>query len=182
LIGLVYDINYYKCPVILVFMAGRTELEKYVRHLIALDVLYKPLSSLGDKGKRRAEKSAKEISKLLKTDKEISERIFAKIDRRDEEKARTLREGIDAFNKRYPKYGNLLEKMIEETRTRKDKYLVFGLNKGYKLSEDDYVGVMMDLGFTRREANETYPHIISISERLKKASEQAERTILISKG
>ena len=39
-------------------MPERTNIEKETRMLIALDILYKPLFSLEDKGKRRAEKHA----------------------------------------------------------------------------------------------------------------------------
>ncbi|MBI2124870.1 hypothetical protein HYT92_03705, partial [Candidatus Pacearchaeota archaeon] len=49
-------------------------------------------------------------------------------------------------------------------------------------AEEDYLGVMMDLGFNRREASSVYPHILAISERMGKASEQAERSIIVSKG
>jgi hypothetical protein len=38
---------------------------------------------------------------------------------------------------------------------------------------------MMDLGFEKREAAGLYPHVIAISERLKKADENKERSILI---
>jgi hypothetical protein len=55
------------------------------------------------------------------------------------------------------------------------------LNKGYNLSEENYVQIIMDLGFERREASAIYPHILAISERLKKADEQMKRTILLSK-
>ena len=65
---------------------------------------------------------------------------------------------------------------------KQNKYLSYGLTEGFKLSEEDYIGVMMDLGFDRREAASIYPHIIAISERLGKASEQDKRLILISKG
>ena len=78
------------------------------------------------------------------------------------------------------KYGNLLEECIAKKRMKHNRYLRFGLEGGFKLAEEDYVGVMMDLGFTRREANSVYPHILAISERLGKAVEQAERSMLIS--
>jgi len=162
-------------------MPERTEVEKYVRWLIALDIISKPLSSLGDKGMRREKKTVKNIVALLEKESEISKRIFAKIEKREEEKARTLREGITQFKKKYPSYGTILEGIIAETRIKKNEYLIYGLNENYKLSEEDYVRVMMDLGFKRREAVSIYPHIIAISERLGKASEQAERRILISK-
>lgn len=162
-------------------MPERTEVEKETRYLIAMDILYKPFSSLGDKGKRRAEKHAKGIVGLLREGEEKGERIFAKVEKKDEEKARTLREGINAFKKEYPKYGELLEKCIKQKRMSSNKYLIYGLARDFKLGEEDYVRVMIDLGFTRREANSVYPHILAISERLGKAVEQAERSMLISK-
>jgi len=162
-------------------MVERTEIEKNVRRLIALDVLYKPFSSLGDKGKRRAEKTAKGIVELIKDKDGTGERIFAKIEKKDIEKARTLREGINIFNKEYPNYGKILEGMIAKKRLKKNKYIVYGLVEGYKLGEEDYVRVMMDLGFDRREASSVYPHIIAVSEKLGKASEYAKREMLIPK-
>ena len=161
-------------------MPERTEVEKYIRWLIASDIIYRPLKSLGEKGLRRLDKTAGEISDLLKDEEEIGERVFAKIEKKDEEKARTLREGINAFKKRYPQYGEILENMIAEKRTKSNRYLTFGLREGFKLGEEDYVRVMMDLGFDRREASSVYPHVIAISERLKKAKVQAQRRILLS--
>ena len=161
-------------------MPERTEIERFVRWLIASDILYRPLKSLGEKGLRRLDKTAGEISDLLKDEEEIGERVFAKIEKKDEEKARTLREGINAFKKRYPQYGEILENMIAEKRTKSNRYLIFGLREGFKLGEEDYVRVMMDLGFDRREASSVYPHVIAVSERLKKAKVQAQRGILLS--
>lgn len=160
-------------------MPERTEIEKEVRYLISLDTLYKPLSSLGDKGKRRAEKKASNIVVLLKDGEEKGERIFARVEKLDEEKARTLREGIDEFKKQYPRYGEMLEEFIQKKRVKNNKYLIYGLNGGFKLGEEDYMRVMMDLGFERREASSVYPHIIAISERLGKAFQQAERKMLV---
>jgi hypothetical protein len=161
-------------------MPERTEIEKFVRWLISSDILYRPLKSLGEKGLRRLNKTAKEICDLLKEGEEIGERVFAKIEEKEEEKARTLREGIDAFKKEYPKEGEILEKMISEKRKQSNKYLIYGLQENFKLGEEDYIRVMMDLGFERREASAVYPHIIAISERLGKAKAQVQRKILVS--
>jgi len=160
-------------------MPERTEIEKFVRWLVASDILYRPLKSLGEKGLRRLDKTAKEISDLLKEKEEAGERVFARVEKEEEEKARTLREAINAFKKEYPKYGEILETMIMEKRKKSNKYLVYGLQEGFKLGEEDYVRVMMDLKFERREASAVYPHIITVSERLKKDKVQAQRRILI---
>ena len=85
-------------------MTERTEVEKNVRLMIASDILYRPLKSLGEKGVRRIEKTAKSISALLKDGSETGERIFAKVEiKSEEEKARTINEGIKEFCSKYPK-------------------------------------------------------------------------------
>ncbi len=160
-------------------MPERTEVEKFVRWLIASDILYRPMKSLGEKGIRRLDKIAKETSGLLKAGEEVGERVFARVEKRDEDKARTLREGIEEFKSRYPQYADVLEGIIKQKRVKHNKYLVYGLQEGFKLGEEDFIGRMMDLGFERREASSIYPHIIAISERLEKAKEQVERSILL---
>ena len=82
-------------------MPERTDIEKAVRILIASDVIYRPLKSLGEKGVRRLEKTSKDIAGLLKEDEEVGERVHVSLERRKEEqKARTLNQGIDAFKKK----------------------------------------------------------------------------------
>lgn len=158
----------------------RTEIEKESRYLIAGDISYRVLESLGKRGARKLIKGADNIASLLKDGEEAGNSICARIEKRDEdEKARTLNEGINEFYKQCPEYGSILKGLIEEKRDKKNKYLVYRLNEGYKLGEEDYVKVIMDIGFDRREACSIYPHILAISERMKKADEKKERTILL---
>ena len=161
-------------------MAERTELEKRVRRIIAADITYRVLKSLGEKGVRRLDKRATEIVGLLDKE-EQGDRFYARIEKTEEEKARTLRQGIDAFKKKHPRYGNVLEGLIAEKRLERNENLIYGLTKGSKLSEEDYVQIIMDLGFEKREASAMYPHILAISERLGRADEHKERLILIPK-
>ena len=173
--------NYYIVSVYKKIMVERSELENKVRRLIAGDITSKVLKSLGDKGDRRLKKGAKEIVNLLNEGEEPNDRFCVGIKKTKEEKARTLRKGINAFKKKYSRYGDILEGIIAEKRIKRNKNLVYRLNKGYKLSEEDYVQIIMDLGFEKREASAMYPHILAISERLEKADEQMERTILLPK-
>jgi len=161
-------------------MPERTEIEKYVRLMIASDILYRTLNNLGEKGIRRLNKTAKNIVDLLEKKEEIGSRVIAKIEELDEEmKARTTKEGIDEFCKKYPQYGIILKGLIEEKRLKRNKYLVYGLNPPYKLSEEDYIQVIMDLGFDRREASSIYSHILNYSQKEGKANETLERKILL---
>jgi hypothetical protein len=158
----------------------RTEVEKLTRYMIATDVLARPLESLGKKGTRRLDKTAKNIADLIRAEGDLGNSIYAKIEEKEEElKARTMNEGIDAFCKKYPTHGKILNGFIEEKRVARNSYLVYGLNEGYKLGEEDYLKIMTDLGFDKREASSMYPHIIAVSERLGKAGEYNERSILL---
>lgn len=161
---------------------SRTEIEKLTRYMIATDVLARPLKSLGEKGARRLDKKAASIVELINQDGEFGNSVYASVAQINEDsKARTVNEGIDEFCKDYPKYGTILKGLIEEKRVARNKYLTYGLNEGYKLGEEDYVHVMTDLGFNRREASAMYPQIIAVSERLGKANEYAKRSILLKK-
>jgi len=166
-------------------MVERSELEQRVRRMVSADITYRVLKSLGERGIRRLDKRAAEIVGLLKYEEETKkreqrERFYADVKEIDEEeKARTLRQGIDTFKEEHPKYGEILENLIQETRENRNKYLIYGIQPGYNLSEEDHLQIFMDLGFERREASSLYPHILAISQRLKKANEQAERRILI---
>ena len=161
-------------------MVERSELENRVRRLIAADITYRVLKGLGEKGIRRLNKRAKEIVDLLDMGGQ-NDRFYVEIQKIEDEKARTMKEGINAFKKQYPNYGKILEGLIAEKRIKRNKNLVYSLNEGYKLAEEDYVQVMVDLGFDRREASSMYPHILTISGRIGKADEHKERTILLTK-
>jgi len=163
-------------------MPKRTEIEKYVRWMVASDILYRTLNNLGEKGIRRLDKTAKNIFDLLEKKEEIGSRVIARIEELDEMKARTTKEGINEFCKKYPKYGAILKELIEEKRLKRNKYLIYGLKSDYKLSEEDYIQVIMDLGFDKREASAIYPHILSYAQnKVKegKAAENLERKILL---
>lgn len=159
-------------------MVNRSELELSVRNMVAYDILSKPLTSLGQKADRRKDKVGKEISALLREGEQF-ERVVAHIERREEERARTLREGIEAFKEEFPKYGKALEEKIEVKRSRSNKYLVYGVADGFRLSADDYRRVMKDLGMNVVEADAMYPHLLQISDRLGKAGENSLRDILL---
>lgn len=159
-------------------MVERTDLELTVRNMVAYDILSKPLSSLGHKADRRRDKLAEEAAKLVRAGEDY-ERVIAYTETRDEEKARTLREGIEEFKKEHPRYGAILEGMIAEKRSKSNKYLVYGVADGFKLAAEDYRRVMRDLGMSTVQADAMYPHLLDISDKLGRAKETATRSILL---
>jgi hypothetical protein len=159
-------------------MVQRTELESTIRRMVALDILSKPLSSLGKKAERRRDKLASTAIGLLSEQEEL-ERVFARTETIEQEKARTLREGIAMFKKKHPRYGSVLEGMIQEKRIKKDEHLVYGITEGFTLGVAEYRSVMQDLGLSPIEADGMYSHLLEISDRLGKANQYSERTILL---
>ncbi len=161
-------------------MVYRTEVEMGIRTMIAQNVLKAPMSSLYKKLERRHESLAHEVSALI-TDGEEGERIFANIQEREEDgKARAMRVAIDQFKGMHPKYGEILENLIQETRKDKNTVLVYGLKNGFKLGTEDYFRVMSDLGFDKMTAGAFVPHLLETAKNLKKpVSEQEQREILL---
>ena len=69
--------------------------------------------------------------------------------------------------------------MIEETRAAKETNLYFGIQAGCRLTSDDYMGVMTNLGFTEAQARNLYEPLIEASRTIAKKRAEGERSILI---
>lgn len=153
------------------------ETEKTLIRLIATDRIEIPISSMSGKLKRQKPRIAQEVDFNGK-DSYLGDRCYARIESEDNEKARGMRDGIDEFSKRYPKYGTILNGIIEEKRTERETYLYFGMNDGCRLSDVDYIGVMKDLGFTEATARNLYPELMDVSRKLSRKRDE-ERSILV---
>jgi|SRR3989344_1516210 len=153
------------------------ELETKVIQLIATDRIEIPISSMSGKLKRQKPKLAEDIDLGNKISYQ-GERCYARIESEDLQKARGMRDGIDEFAQRFPKYGTILNGIIEEKRTARETHLYFGMNENCRLSEGDYMGVMKDLGFTDTMARNLYPELMQVSRNLSRKRDE-ERSILI---
>lgn len=150
--------------------------ERQVINLIAADRLAMPINSLGGKLDRMKPKLAQAVE--MPGTNFHGERVYARVEAVNKEKARTLREGIDAFKEAHPQYGAILEGMIAQTRERKEVHLYFGVNEGSRLSAQDYMEVMSNLGFNERNAIELYPVLMDNSRKLARARDE-ERSVII---
>lgn len=153
------------------------ELETKVIQLIATDRIEIPISSMSGKLKRQKPELAKGID-LGNAASYQGERCYARIESEDLQKARGMRDGINEFAQRFPKYGTILNGIIEEKRTARETHLYFGMNENCRLSEGDYMGVMKDLGFTDIMARNLYPELMQVSRNLSRKRGE-ERSILI---
>ena len=155
-------------------------LERQMIEIIATDRIDKPISSMSGKLKRRKPKLAKAVG--LPGNKYEGERVWARVDEEDKQKTRGMKEGIEKFEENFPRYGKILRGYIEEQRTVRERYLVFGMNDGCRITSKDYIGVMQNLGFSPAIAERLYPELMDISHKLKRKRDETERSILIEQG
>jgi len=156
-------------------MAGN--IERQLIHLIATDRIDKPISSMSGKLKRAKPKLAKAIE--LEGGRFFGDRAYARIESRDEMKARGMREGIEAFSEAHPRYGAILNGYIEEERARNEKHLYFGMQEGCRLTSADYMQVMTDLGFSEAASDGLYRELMDVSYKIARNRKETERSILI---
>jgi len=156
------------------------KIEKKVIEVIATDRVYKTISSMSGKLDRKRPKLAKAIDLSDFDNRFVGERAYARVETDDTmKKSRTLRKAIDEFAEKYPRHGKILNGMIEEERAARETCLYFGVNEGCKLTADDYIGVMTDLGFTQATAIRLYPELMDESRKLARKRQETERSILI---
>ena len=155
-------------------------LEKQLIEIIATDRIDKPISSMSGKLKRAKPKLAKLIE-LEPGSYFEGNRTYARIGTENKMKARGMRKGIEKFKEQHPQYGKILEGLIAEQRVKSETHLYFGMYEGCRITSDDYLEVMTNLGFTETTAKRLYPELMNISRNLgKKRDEGEERSILIN--
>lgn len=151
-------------------------LERQVVELVAADRAYVPVSSMDGKLKRLRLKFAQTIK--VPGGKYTGERVFARIDDTDCMRARGVKEGIAEFAKQYPNHAGILAGLIEEKRMERETYLYFGINPGCRLTADDYLEVMSNLGFTEAQSRVLYNPLIETSRAIAKKREEKRSVML----
>ena len=84
-------------------MVERTEIENYVRNMVALDSMFKPLKSLSCKAERREDKIAGEIFSLYKSKEDLGERVFVLVEECQDKPRRRHEQRNDIENDYYGK-------------------------------------------------------------------------------
>lgn len=153
------------------------ELERQIINLIAADRIGVPIKSLAGKIDRMKPKLAEAIN--LPEKQYQGERVYARVEETSVQKAKGMRAAIDQFKEMYPKQGELLQELIDEQRTERETALYFGVNPESKLSANDYMEVMGNLGFNERNAIQLYPVLMDTSRKISRARDYEERSILI---
>ncbi len=153
-------------------------LEGQIIEIIATDRIDVPISSMSGKLKRAKPKLAKAVNLGEYEGNFEGDRVYARIEDEDKSKARGMREGIEVFSEKFPRYGKILNGIIEEHRVRRESHLYFGMYEGCRMTTGDYLGVLTNLGFSEGMAKKLYPELIDISRNLSRKRCE-ERSILV---
>ena len=89
-----------------------------------------------------------------------------------------VRDGVNEFSSKFPKYGKILNGIIEEQRTVREKHLYFGMNDGKRVTGDDYLAVLEGMGLGPATAEKYLDVALDISRNLTKKRSD-ERSILV---
>ena len=155
------------------------QLENKIIQLVAVDRLYMPASSIDGKLKRLRSKVANDIDLSEYEDDFEGERVYARIEETNKLKARKMSEAVEEFSREYPTYGSILKEKINQKRDESETHLYFGTNPKKNLSSQDYLGVMVSLGFTEHAARRMYPEMMEFSRKLNRERKE-ERSILLN--
>lgn len=151
-------------------------LERQIIRLNAMDRIEIPISSISGKLKRMKPRFAESLA--LPDGKYDGERVYARVEFEDKLQARQMKEAVAEFCEENPKYGEILTQKIEDKRSFRETRMYFGVNQGCRLTADDYLGVMSDLGFTEAQARNLYEPLINTSRVIARKRDE-ERSILI---
>ena len=153
------------------------QIEQKVLRLIALDRLHAPVSSMEGKFKRRQEKIANSIE--LEKSGYRGERVHAKIVVEDQLKTRRIGDAVAEFCEKYPEEGKILTQIIEDERSESETHLYFGMNTACKLTAEDYIAIMMDLGMSEAQARALYQPLMDYSRTLAKQRQEGDRSLTL---
>jgi len=153
-------------------------LERQIIELIATDRIDVPISSMSGKLKRQKPKIGQAIDLSEYDGNFEGNRVYARVGGEDRMKARGMSAAIEEFAEQYPRHGEILQGMIAEERVVRESHLYFGVNPGCKLTAEDYVGVMQNLGFTEATARSLYPELMNVSRKISRKRDE-ERSVLI---
>ncbi len=156
------------------------QVERQIIELIATDRIDKPISSMSGKLKRKKPKLARAIDLGQWNGSFEGDRAYARLEESEGSKARGMKEGVAKFAEEFPRYGDILAGYIAEQRVIRETDLYFGMNEGCRITSNDYMGVMTDLGFTEATARDLYPELMDVSRNLAKQRDEGERSILVN--
>ncbi|MBR9677165.1 hypothetical protein GOV04_03420 [Candidatus Woesearchaeota archaeon] len=146
-------------------MAYKTKVTIATENLVAYDTVKRTFDAITKRADRRLKPLATEVYDRLQSKQKFSKDAIVTADYRfeDKDKARTQSEGIKEFKQRHPKYGRILQGIIDETRQTKKRFLEFGLVKKATLPEEIYFSALESIGIPESQLETTLETALELS-------------------
>lgn len=158
-------------------MTGK--IAEQVGALISADRIEIPLSSIEQKVRRLRADLASQVADYCQDDVRFSgSRAYAFTETENKYRARGMRQAVEEFAEEYPKYGAILKGKIAEKRKVRETHLYFGLKSDSRLTSEDYLKVLRDVGLTENQARALYGPLMNVSRQLARARNE-ERSVII---
>ncbi len=159
------------------------DLQRKILELIATDRIAIPIKSIAGKIDRTRPKLGKEINSAGFEGEFVGDRCYARVEVENVEKSRRISEAVEEFCQEHPRYGDILKGKIAEKRVQAETHLYFGMNQGCRLTSEDYMQVLTNMGFTPATARGLYSELIEVSRKISRKrvqfQEETERSVLI---
>lgn len=139
------------------------KLADLTERMVGFRRIYTAHNKLANTSKRKLDETAAEAGAMLKErDLDLPEGsgLIIRLRHEDTAKARGMKDGIREFKQEHPKYGGVLQGMIDKSRAVRRDHLTFDYE--YELSEEDCVKLLMEMGLSEERAIAVY----SVSEDL----------------
>lgn len=141
--------------------------EAEVRKLVAFDQMDIPLSALHNRVDRKHKALAVSLQEPVDENEDFG-CAMAEVVYEDKKKAKAIREAVDDFCEQYPVQGRDLRKMIAVKRTARETYFCYGMPEGRRISSQDYMAALKDVGLTEGHAQALYPRLLEVSRTLQR--------------
>lgn len=156
----------------------KTLVTNETENLIAYHTLKSGFDIMCKRAQRKLTPTAQSVYERLKKGQKIQgSPVKANYRFENYDKSRTLTEGINEFEQRFPEYGEQLKTIIEETRKTKRRYLTF--SKTDELPQEVYQNALESIGIPEHMRESMLENILEISDSFSKKRKDGLTEILI---
>ena len=151
-------------------------LDAAVEALVAYETVARPLDALSKRSKRVRDEVVPSVVGSLRRGNKVDGPCYARLEIKTSQLARGMRDGIDLFCEKHPKYGKILNECIQEKRDQRRTSLIFGGDFD-EIPDEVYHEVLMDIGIPENHVRSTLQTVNRMTADLD--NQQSETKVLV---
>ncbi len=151
-------------------------LDAVIEALVAYETVARPLDALAKRSKRVRDEVVPCVVGSLRRGNQTDGPCYAHLEIKTSQLSRGMRDGIDLFCEKHPKYGKILNDCIQEKRDQRRTSLVFG-GEFSEIPDEVYHEVLEDIGIPENHVRSTLQTVRRMTDDL--ANQRTETKILV---